>query len=123
MPVDELLRRAEILRTADEVDAFLQAHPSCAIFKAGGCRRTDDALEVLESLLAPRGDVPLALIRVTEARAASQRVTERTALKHESPQLLLLKDGRLIWACDNWRILRDPVAEALAAHFPPPRTS
>jgi hypothetical protein len=45
-------------------------------------------------------------------------VTQRTGVRHESPQFLLLREGQVVFTCDNWRILPEPIAEALATHFP-----
>jgi len=113
----DLERRAQLLRTAQEVEAFLAAHPDAALFKAGSCHLTDRALETLAPILGRRPDLPLGLIRVVEARSASQRLAELTGVRHQSPQVLLLRDGRPVFARDNWEISGQAVEEALRAHF------
>jgi bacillithiol system protein YtxJ len=118
MTADPLSGRAQVLSSPEDVDAFLAAHPACALFKAGSCGRTDEALDVLRPLLGARAEIPFGLIRVVTARPASQRVTQRTGVRHESPQFLLLREGQVVFTCDNWRILPEPIAEALATHFP-----
>jgi bacillithiol system protein YtxJ len=54
---------------------------------------------------------------VVEARMASNRVAEITGIQHESPQLLLFKDGKAVFDRDNWDITAESLAEALEAHF------
>jgi bacillithiol system protein YtxJ len=115
----DLEGRAQILRSAQEVEAFLEAHPDAALFKAGNCHLTDRALETLAPILGPRVDIPFGLIRVVEARAASQRLAELTGVRHQSPQVLLLRDGRAVFARDNWDISGQALEEALKAHFHP----
>jgi bacillithiol system protein YtxJ len=110
--------RAEPLTDPEQVGAFLRAHPTCAIFKAGGCRRTDDALAEVRKALDAREDIPAAIVRVIAARAASNEVAALTGVRHQSPQLLLLKDGQVVFARDNWELSAPAIAEALALHFP-----
>src|SRR5947209_14233177 len=38
-------------------------------------------------------DVPVHLVPVIEERATSQRIAERTRVRHESPQIILLRNG------------------------------
>jgi bacillithiol system protein YtxJ len=120
MAANELELRAQVLRTPEEVEAFLAAHAQAAVFKAGSCHRTDRALETLAPILGPRGDLALGLIRVVECRAASQRLADLTGVQHQSPQILLLRDGKTVFARDNWEISAEAVAEALKTHFTPP---
>jgi bacillithiol system protein YtxJ len=71
-------------------------------------------------VLDARTDITFAIIHVGQARAASNRVVELTGVKHESPQLVLLKDGRVVFTSHNWALTQAAVEGALAAHFPPP---
>ena len=117
MPSGQVEQRAHVLSTPEEVDAFLAQHPDCVLFKAGSCHRTDNALENLEAILGARTDIPVGLIRVVEARSASQRVAERTSVRHASPQVILIHAGRVVHARDNWDISRQAIEQALAEHF------
>jgi bacillithiol system protein YtxJ len=109
--------RATFLTTADQVDDFLAKNPASAIFKAGTCHKTQETFAQVQAHLEPREDVPLGIIRVVESRPASNRVTERTGITHESPQIILFKDGNAVFDRDNWDITGEAVAEALESHF------
>jgi bacillithiol system protein YtxJ len=109
--------RAHSLTNPEEVEAFLAEHPDCVILKAGSCHRTAEAFAALRPLLDPRADVAVALIRVVDARAASRRMAELTGIRHESPQVLLLRGGRVVLARDNWQISTEALAQALLDHF------
>ncbi len=119
MPSD-LEQRALLLRTPDEVDAFLSAHPDAVLFKAGSCHRTERAIEMLGPVVGAYRHVPLGMIRVVESRAASQRAAVLTGVRHQSPQILVLQGGKVVLARDNWDISAEAVEEALRAHFPSP---
>ncbi len=77
--------RIRPLTTPQEVDAFLRENPGCAIFKAGACHKSNEMFRNVEARLGGREDLPVGLIRVIEARAASNRVADLTGISHESP--------------------------------------
>jgi bacillithiol system protein YtxJ len=109
--------RMQFLTRPEQVDEFVDKHPACAIFKAGSCHKTDEVFRAVQEQLGPREDIPLAIIRVIESRPASNRVAERTGIQHESPQLILFKEGKAVFDRDNWDIEADAIGEALGAHF------
>jgi monothiol bacilliredoxin len=109
--------RLQFLTTPDQVDEFLR-HPAAAIFKAGTCHKTQETFREIESLLDARPDLPVGVIRVLEARPASNRVAEVTGIAHESPQIVLFKEGHAVFDRDNWDITGEAVAGALDDHFP-----
>jgi bacillithiol system protein YtxJ len=109
--------RISFLTTPAEVDAFLKANPSAALFKAGTCHKTNETFQHVERQLGPRDDLPLGLIRVVEARPASNHVETLTGIAHESPQLILFKDGKPVFDRDNWDITAEDLEAALQEHF------
>jgi bacillithiol system protein YtxJ len=46
-------------------------------------------------------------------------VAEITGIQHESPQIVLFKDGKAVFDRDNWDITAESIAEALESHFHP----
>ena len=109
--------RIAFLTTPEQVDRFLAANKTAAIFKAGTCHKTPSAFEHVQAQFEDRDDLPLGIIRVVEARAASNHVEKITGVRHESPQLLLFKDGKPVFDRDNWDITAEAVAAALQDHF------
>ncbi len=107
--------RIRFLTSPAEVDAFLRDNPTSAIFKAGTCHKTGEVFKSVERHLAPREDLRLGVIRVLEARPASNHVAEKTGVVHESPQLILFREGRPVFDRDNWDITDEAVAEGLLA--------
>ena len=101
------------LTTPEEVNDFLTTHPTSVVFKAGTCHKTMQGFGFVQEKLEPREDLFVGLIRVVEARAASNLVAEKTAIKHESPQVIIFRDGQPVFDLDNWSI----TPEALDAGF------
>jgi bacillithiol system protein YtxJ len=111
--------RIRFLTTAQEVDDFLAGKPQAVVFKAGTCHKTQETFSQVQPLLEAHPDLPVGVIRVVEARPASNRVAEVTGLQHESPQLILFKDGRAVFDRDNWDITREAFAAALGDRLAP----
>lgn len=109
--------RIRFLKTPEEVDSFLRDHPDSAVFKAGTCHKTQETFEKVEAVLSGREDLLLGIIRVVEARPASNRVAEITGVRHESPQVFLFKNGKSVFDRDNWDITAEDLETALEGHF------
>jgi bacillithiol system protein YtxJ len=114
-----LKERMRFLTSPAEVDGFLAENPLAVVFKAGTCHKTQETFSQVQPLLEDRPDLPLGIIRVVESRSASNRVAEVTGLRHESPQLILFKDGKSVFDRDNWDITGESFAEALGDKLAP----
>src|SRR5687767_11859349 len=56
----------------------------------------------------------VALITVQKARPVSNEIETRFALRHETPQVLVVRDGKLAWSASHFRITADAVTRAVA---------
>ena len=52
----------------------------------------------------------MGLIRVVESRPASNLVAETTGLRHESPQVIVFRDGKPVFEVNNWGITPEVLA-------------
>ncbi len=104
--------RVVLLNDPEDVQAFLTRFPTSVIFKAGTCHKTMQGFGFLQERLEPREDLMCGVIRVVEARGASDLVAERTGLRHESPQVILFRDGSPVFEANNWGITQDVLADA-----------
>ena len=98
------------LSTPEAVDAFLEQHPTSVIFKAGTCHKTMQGFGFLQERLEPREDLMVGIIRVIDWRAASSLVEAKTGIRHESPQVILFRDGEAVFDADNWNITQEVLA-------------
>jgi bacillithiol system protein YtxJ len=122
-----LRNRMVNLETPDAVEAFLADFPTSIIFKAGTCHKTMQGFGVLQERLETRTDLMVGVIRVVDWRPASNRVAERTGIVHQSPQIILFRNGEAVFDVDNWAITAEslndgfahiPAGEAVAASEP-----
>ena len=60
-----------------------------------------------------KGDV--ALVEVQRARELSSEIANRTGVVHESPQVIVLRNGKAVWTGSHWQVKSDAVAEAVRA--------
>lgn len=111
--------RIRFLTTSQEVDDFLAGNPQAVVFKAGTCHKTQETFSQVQPILDAHPDLAVGVIRVVESRPASNRVAEVTGLRHESPQLILFKDGRVVFDRDNWDITGESFAAAVDGRLAP----
>lgn len=85
------------------------------------CGTSGMALEEVRDLLAgPPIKVPVGLVLVQSARAVSDAVAARFGVRHESPQILLVQDGRVVWHASHFRVTAEAITTALQRHSPSP---
>jgi len=69
--------------------------------------------EILDLLAEGPLEADVYLINVHSHRATSNAVASRFALRHESPQVLVIRDGVLAWHASHHRVTSDEIAAAL----------
>jgi bacillithiol system protein YtxJ len=69
------------------------------------CGVSSEALGELQSHIegAP-GEVAYKMITVQTHRPLSDAVAQRLGLRHETPQAILLRDGKIVWTASHSRI-------------------
>lgn len=56
---------------------------------------------------------PFYFVKVIERRPVSQGIARKLDVKHESPQLILLKDNKAVWSTSHHAITSEALTEAL----------
>ena len=56
---------------------------------------------------------PIALIDVTRQHELKRAVAARTGVAHESPQVIVVRDGRVTWSASHFAITANAVAHAV----------
>jgi bacillithiol system protein YtxJ len=64
-------------------------------------------------------DLLSVLVLVIENRRLSNAIAERLKVRHESPQAIVVKEGRAVWHASHWSITPDSLNEALRSHGEP----
>lgn len=58
---------------------------------------------------------PISLINVSQHHDLTEAIEERTGIRHESPQVIVLKQGDASWSASHYAITQEAVEEALQA--------
>ncbi|MDQ3821320.1 MAG: bacillithiol system redox-active protein YtxJ [Acidobacteriota bacterium] len=58
-----------------------------------------------------KGDVSLVVVQ--RARDVSNEIESRTGVRHESPQVVLLRNGEAVWTASHFDITSDAVERAV----------
>lgn len=94
-----------LLETIQDLDQLLQDPSPVLIFKhSTACPVSARAHGEFVSWLARKGAVPrTALVRVIEERPISLALADRLDVTHQSPQAILVVDGKAVWnASHGW---------------------
>ena len=82
------------------------------------CGISMEALDELVTHLNDRSKTPepaaqYAMVTVQTHRAVSNAVAQRLGVRHETPQALLIRDGRVVWSASHFRVTAAAVHDAL----------
>jgi bacillithiol system protein YtxJ len=82
------------------------------------CGISCEALDELRAHVAEQADESAAaaykVITVQSHRGLSDNAAKRLGIRHETPQAILLKDGRVVWNASHFRITAAALARAIA---------
>ena len=56
------------------------------------------------------------LLEVQSARDVSRELADLTGIRHETPQVIVLKDGRAVWNASHFDVKAGAVIKALESH-------
>lgn len=59
-------------------------------------------------------DFPVNMVPVIQQRATSNKIAERTGVRHESPQIILLPDGKVVTAISHGSITLARLAQLIS---------
>jgi bacillithiol system protein YtxJ len=59
---------------------------------------------------------PVGLVVVQDARAVSDEIERRWNVSHETPQVLIIQDGKVLWSASHFQIKAANVAAAMKDH-------
>lgn len=79
------------------------------------CGISHEALEELQTHVARNaGGAAYKLITVQSNRVISDQAASRLGIRHETPQAILLRDGRPVWKASHFSITADRLDAALS---------
>lgn len=108
------------LHHIDELDRLLteSTRQPLLLFKHSySCGISAEALdELVDHLNSERKEsVRYAMITVQTHRDVSNAVASKLGVRHETPQALMIRDGRVVWAASHFRVTAKAVGAAITA--------
>lgn len=62
---------------------------------------------------------PVGLVTVQQARAVSDEIEKRWQVAHETPQVLIVREGKVVWNASHFHVKADDVEAALVSEAQP----
>lgn len=107
------------LRDADHLDELLAesgAQPLLLFKHSKSCGTSFEALDEILAHLAERpAAATYAMVTVQQDRELSNTVARRLGVRHETPQVILVRDGRVVWTASHFRINAAALDQAFAS--------
>jgi bacillithiol system protein YtxJ len=108
------------LRGIDELEQTLansHERPVLLFKHSYACGVSAEALEELRSHIEENSaaEVHYAMVTVQTHREVCNTITERLGVRHETPQAILVRNGRAIWSASHFRVNVAEIQKALAA--------
>ncbi|MFS0575654.1 bacillithiol system redox-active protein YtxJ [Sporosarcina sp. 179-K 3D1 HS] len=94
---------SEALEQSKETPQFIMKHSSTCPISA----------TAFQAFRAVETDVPKQYLVVQQSRALSNEIEAELGIRHESPQLFLLKDGGAVWNASHYDISESKIKQAL----------
>lgn len=108
-----------LLESIPEVERLIDASKKTPVlfFKHSlTCPISSRAFGEYQSFLAGRRSdeaVVYTLVEIQNARPVSKEIAERTGVRHESPQALLVRGGEVSWHASHYSVRADALASAV----------
>jgi bacillithiol system protein YtxJ len=80
------------------------------------CAISDEAHNEFINFAEETENLESTVVLVIENRRLSNAIEQRFGIRHESPQALLIKDGRVVWHASHWNITSESLNNALKSY-------
>ncbi|MEO7272243.1 MAG: bacillithiol system redox-active protein YtxJ [Vicinamibacterales bacterium] len=111
MPLVTHLRDTADLEAAIEESRL---RPVLLFKHSRNCGVSCEALDELNTHLEQAGDTATyKMVTVQTHRSLSDQTAVRLGIRHETPQAILLRDGRPVWSASHYRITADTLAKSV----------
>jgi len=103
------------LEKLDQLLTASEGRPLLLFKHSYTCGASAEALdELVTHLNTGPSDALYAMVTVQTHRDVSNAVTRKLGIRHETPQALLIRDGRVVWSASHFRVTARAVEDAIA---------
>jgi len=75
------------------------------------CNVSDNAMRHMERFRAGHADLPVYIVDVVHDRPLSRKIESHCGVRHQSPQVLLLENGEVVWHDSHFRITEESLVK------------
>lgn len=106
--ITELTEWEDILNKSAEKDQVILKHSTT-------CPVSTNALDEYNAYLQdkPNKDVDYTLVKVRESRPVSNQIEADLDVKHESPQIIYIKNKKAYWNTSHWSVTKAHIAAVI----------
>jgi bacillithiol system protein YtxJ len=97
--------------TLDKLVTDSRTKPIVIFKHSNSCGISSAAYREMEKL-----EAPVNLLEVQSARDVSRELAAMTGIRHETPQVIVLKDGKAVWDASHFDVKAGAVREALESN-------
>lgn len=106
------------ITTIDEWNSAFEesaARPVVVFKHSTTCPVSANAYDEFKQYLqgSPREDIDYLLVKVIESRPVSNQIADDTAVKHESPQIILIEKKAKVWTASHWSVTKAHISAVL----------
>jgi bacillithiol system protein YtxJ len=103
--------RLEDRTTLDDLLADSRQKPVIIFKHSNACSISSRAYREMEKV-----EAEVNLLEVQSARDISREFANLTGVQHETPQVILLRDGKAVWDASHFDVTASDVTRALESH-------
>jgi len=98
-----------------DADALIDGQtPAWIYIHSATCPVSSRTRKIIDRYAEEFDDQPVGKLVVQDHRDVSDHIAERTGVRHETPQVLLVKDGEVLWHTSHMKITKSAMEDALA---------
>ncbi|CAM3385183.1 bacillithiol system redox-active protein YtxJ [Paenibacillus lupini] len=106
--IDSMDSWNEVFEASSERPVVIFKHSTTCPVSANAYREFNEYLNG-----SPREDADYVLVKVIESRPVSLQIADDTAVKHESPQIMMIDKKAKVWSASHWSITKEHIAAVL----------
>lgn len=99
----------------ETLDAALRSERAVLYKHSSACRISARAIREVEAFAKEHPEISVYVIDVRESRDLSQRIATDLGIRHESPQVIVVKKGSACWHASHLEITAKALSQVLDA--------
>ena len=90
------------LKTPTQIDVLFRERIAILFKHSNRCNISETAYQEVSAFNVSNPQIPIYIVDVIEDQLTTRYVTERSSVEHQSPQVILLQEGRVVWHASHF---------------------